>query len=213
MNVVVVLRSGQTIDLDVDDKATVGDIRAAAAAIIGSPVRTLTLNGSVLADGTQVLPAQHTVLHEMRATGWFLQRHARYADTPFHRAARCGRHACLSVMLRYYPQGPMMKGDDGWTPFHYAVDKGHDDCVVLFLRYCPEGALAMSDDGWTPLHWAARGGHTACLALLLQHCPEGAMVKDNRGETAFHFAARGGHSACLSLLRQYCPQGRLQYCC
>lgn len=76
--VVVELRNGQSIRVDVDEKATVGDVRAAAGILAQRNLRALAFNGSVLPDSSPALP----IVQELRPREWFLGRLSSTRDVP-----------------------------------------------------------------------------------------------------------------------------------
>lgn len=212
LRVVVVTRYKESIDVDVGHHSTIGDIRAAAAVIAQHKLYALTFNGSALADDWVFRPGYHNELHEMRPSGWFSSQRAMWpGTTAFHVAAQEGHLTCLNVLLQRFPEGAIVKNDNGESPLHYAAYEGQHVCLFSLLSYLPRGGdMGRLFDGRTPLHVAVESGQDVCLAVLLQHFPEGGAetTHDHGGMlTPFHYAAKLNQSTCLTQLLRYCPQG------
>ncbi len=133
-----------------------------------------------------------------------------YGWTPLHRAAFCGRLACVQYLLSLPGVELGALTHEGATAVALAAREGLVDVVRALVEAGSDAAAAaaahmaaQSDArGWTPLHHAAFGGHLACVQYLLSvpgvaaeldgiAAAPGALT--NEGATAVVLAAREAH--------------------
>jgi ankyrin repeat protein len=120
--------------------------------------------------------------------GGSLNQRNKVGNTPLHMAARHGRLAVATTLLKS-AKGRLAKGchsalgsitnTKGRTPLHLAAAKGDVDLLALLLSYRPR-LEAVDVEGKTALYCAVERRHTSCLHLLLK---AGAGVGDGAKET------------------------------
>ncbi|KAJ0182869.1 hypothetical protein K1T71_000845 [Dendrolimus kikuchii] len=117
--------------------------------------------------------------------------------TALHAAARAGRAACASALLRAGAP-PDAADADGWSPLRAAAWAGHTEVVEVLLESgcdvdCVDG------DSRTALRAAAWSGHGAVVARLLAAGAR-ADLADAEGRTPLIAAAYMGHAGIVRAL-------------
>lgn len=190
MRIVVSMKSGQSIPIDVVRTATIAAVKAAG----GLPVACRLMRDRIVLEDALTLAdyeiQEGMILQERRPIHWFTGCKTFADRTPLHVAAMSGRRDAVERLCDANMQLARRKTMHGWTPLHTAITGGYLEVIEVLLLKCPDCVFDRTNDGRSTVALCLMTSYTNVLRLLLSKWPTGADQKNVDGLTPHEWAIK-----------------------